>query len=62
MSASELLHEIEALPKHEQLWLFEKLSELTEADIPESLRKSIAEADHGELIDLDDALRELDAP
>ena len=62
MSASDLLHEIEALPKHEQLWLSEKLSELTEAEIPESLRKSIAEADRGELIDLDDALRELDAP
>lgn len=62
MSANELLHEIEALPKDEQIWLWEKLSQLTEADIPESLRKSIAEADRGELIDLDDALRELDAP
>ena len=38
-----------------------ELSQLTEADIPESLRQSIAEAERGELIDLDEALRELDA-
>ena len=61
MSAGELLHEIESLPKQERLWLWEKLSQLTEADIPESLRQSIAEAERGELIDLDEALRELDA-
>jgi hypothetical protein len=61
MSASELLHEIESLPKPERLWLWEKLSQLTEADIPESLRQSIAEVERGELIDLDEALRELDA-
>ena len=61
MSASELLHRIESLPKQERLWLWEKLSQLTRADIPESLRQSIAEAERGELIDLDEALRELDA-
>ena len=61
MSASELLHEIESLPKQERLWLWEKLSQLTEADIPDSLRQSIAETERGELIDLDEALRELDA-
>lgn len=62
MSANELLHEIAALPKDQQIWLWEKLSQLAEADIPESLRQSMAEAERGELIDLDDALRELDAP
>ena len=61
MSAIELLHEIESLPKQERLWLWEKLSQLTEADIRESLRQSIAQAERGELIDLDEALRELDA-
>ena len=61
MSASELLHEIESLPEQERLWLWEKLSQLTEVGIPESLRQSIAEAERGELIDLDEALRELDA-
>jgi len=61
MSATELLHQIESLPKQERLWLWEKLSQLTEPDIPESLRQSVAEAERGELIDLDEALRELDA-
>ena len=62
MSATELLNQIEALPKQQRLWLWEKLSELTEADIPESLRQRMAEAERGELIELDDALRELDGP
>lgn len=60
MSANELLHEIELLPKEERLWLWERLSQLIEVDIPESLRQSLAEAERGELIDLDEALRELD--
>ena len=40
----------------------EKLFQLTEADVPESLRESMGEASRGELIDLDDALLELDHP
>ena len=62
MSVAELLHEIEALPSEERLLLVEKLVQLTEADVPESLRQSMAEAQRGELIDLDDALQELDRP
>ncbi len=60
MSVSEILHEIEALPTAERLKLVEKLVQQTEADIPESLRESMAQAGRGELIDLDDALPELD--
>jgi hypothetical protein len=33
-----------------------------EAEIPEELRESMAQAERGELIDLDDALQELDLP
>lgn len=62
MSVSELLHEIEALPAAERLQLVEKLVQLTEADVPESFRQSMSEASRGELIDLDDALTELDRP
>ena len=62
MSTTELWHEIETLPKQEQFLLLEKLSALTEADMPESLLQSMAEAERGELIDLDDALQELDRP
>lgn len=62
MSTHDLLHEIETLPKPDQLWLLEKLSEMTEAEIPESFRRSMAEAERGELIELDEALRELERP
>ena len=60
MSTIELWHEIEMLPKQEQIALLEKLSTLAEADIPASLLQSMAEAERGDLIDLDDALQELD--
>ncbi|MCE0523693.1 MAG: hypothetical protein LV480_12370 [Methylacidiphilales bacterium] len=49
MSVAELLHEIEALPSEERLRLVEKLVQLTEADVPESLRQSMAEAERMEL-------------
>ena len=62
MSATELLQKIEALPHKERLWLLEKLSELDDPEIPKSLRQSMAEAARGELIELDDALKELDRP
>ena len=62
MSVAEILHQIEALPTDERLQLVEKLVQLSEADVPESLRQSMAEAKRGELIDLDDALQELDRP
>lgn len=59
MSVTELIHEIESLPSGDQL-LLEKLKQLTEHDIPESFRQSMAEAEQGKLIDLAEALQELD--
>jgi hypothetical protein len=58
MSANEILQEIEQLPDKDRRELFRKLSEFD--DMPESLRQSLSEAGRGELIDLDDALQELD--
>ncbi len=57
MSGTDILHEIEALPAEERLRLVEKLVQLSEADVPESLRESMAQAERGELIELDDALK-----
>ncbi len=57
---SEILHEIESLPDEERFRLVEKLVQLAYADIPESLRESMAQVERAELIDMDDALRELD--
>ena len=58
MSANEILQKIEQLPDKDRRELFRKLSEFD--DMPESLRQSLAEAARGELIDLEDALQELD--
>ena len=58
MSAAEILQKIDELPTEERDWLLRKLSEIE--NIPESLRQSLGEAARGELIDLDDALQELD--
>ncbi len=62
MSAIELLHEIEALPTPQKIWLIEKLGHLAEAEIPETFRQGMAEAERGELYDMDAALGELEAP
>lgn len=60
MSATDLLHEIESLPRDERLWLLERLNVMAEDDVPESFRQSFAEAQRGEVIDLDTALRDLE--
>ncbi len=62
MSVTDILHEIEALPTEERLRLVEKLVQLTETDVPESLRESMAQAARGEFIEMDEALKELDEP
>jgi hypothetical protein len=49
MGVVELLREIEALTSEERLRLVEKLVQLTEADIPESLRQSMAEGPAGRI-------------
>jgi hypothetical protein len=60
MSVTEILHEIEALPSEERIRLVEKLVQLTESEVPESFRQGMAEAARGDLLELDDALRDLD--
>ncbi len=56
MSVAEIIREIETLPTEERLQVLERLSQLTEQDIPESLRQGMAEAQRGELHDLDEIL------
>ena len=60
MSVIEIIREIKALAEQERLDLMERLYQVSEADIPESLRQSMAEAERGELMDLDEALKDLD--
>lgn len=56
MSLTEILHEIDKLPSQERWELLGHLHQLTEEDIPESLRQGMAEAQRGELYDLDEIL------
>ncbi len=56
MSLTEILHEIEHLPSKERWELLGRLHQLAEEDIPESLRQGMAEAQRGELHDLDEIL------
>lgn len=58
MSVSDILHEIEALPSSERELLIEKLAQF--ADIPDSFRESMEAARRDELVDLEEALKELD--
>ncbi len=58
MSVAEILHQIKALTAEERIELLEKLLDRRVANVPESLRQSMAEAERGELIDRDDALQD----
>jgi hypothetical protein len=60
MSTTDLLEKIESLPADERLWLTERLNAMADAEVPESFRQSFAEAQRGEVIDLDTALRDLE--
>lgn len=56
MSLSEIIHEIEKLPREERWELLGRLQRLTEEDIPASLRNGMAEANRGEIHGLDEIL------
>jgi hypothetical protein len=60
MSVQEILREIEALPSEERQKVLEEVRRMVEPEIPESFKEGMAEIKRGEVIDLDDALQELD--
>ncbi|MEO5802789.1 MAG: hypothetical protein ABIR24_04605 [Verrucomicrobiota bacterium] len=78
MSAQEVIEQIEALPRDERTEVIKKtladlcpqsgkvmerlLRRLENPDIPEDVWRGIEDAEDGRLIDLDEALTELDRP
>ena len=62
MSVDEILHQIEALPSEDRWQVLELTRHLLEPEIPESFTQGMAEIERGEVIELDDALKELDSP
>lgn len=60
VGVAEILHEIEALPAEAQWKVLEHTRQLVEPEIPESFKQAMAEIARGEVMDLDEALREPD--
>ena len=56
MKTTELLEQIEALPKEEKAKLIERLHAGAPSWIPESFREGMADLAAGRSVDLDDAL------
>jgi len=59
VSITEILHQIEALPPKDRWQVLEHTRHLLEADIPESFAQGMAEIARGDVIELDEALKEL---
>jgi PHD/YefM family antitoxin component YafN of YafNO toxin-antitoxin module len=61
VSVAEILHQIEALPPKDRWEVLEHTRHLLEAEIPESFAQGMAEIARGDVIELDEALKALDA-
>ena len=60
MGVAEILHEIETLPAEERWKVLEHTRQLLEPEIPESFRQAMDEIKRGDVIELDDALQDLE--
>ncbi len=59
MTAQEVIYLIDALPLKERTRVIEHVHEIEDTEVPASFKESMTEAERGELIDLDEALKEL---
>ena len=60
MGVSEILDEIKSLPTEQRWQILERTREMLGGEIPESFKRGMDEIARGEVIELDDALNELD--
>ena len=60
MSVKEILREIESLPSEERWKVLEGIRRLVEPEVPASFKEGMEQIKRGEVIDLDEALQELD--
>ena len=60
MGVSEILDEIKSLPAEQRWQILERTREMLGAEIPESFKRGMEEIARGEVIELDEALNELD--
>ena len=62
MGVSEILEEIKSLPAQQRWEILERTREMLDAEIPESFKEGMREISRGEVIELDEALEELEQP
>jgi hypothetical protein len=62
MGVSEILREIKSLPSEERWQIIERTREMLGPEIPESFKQGMREITTGDVIELDEALQELDRP
>ena len=62
MGVSEILQEIKSLPVQQRWEILERTRKMLDADIPESFKQGMREIARGEVIELDDALEQLEQP
>lgn len=60
MGVAEILHQIDILPAEARWKVLEHTRHLVDPEIPESFRQAMAEIERGEVVDLDEALQELE--
>jgi hypothetical protein len=62
MGVSEILEEIKSLPMQQRWEILERTREMLGEEIPESFKQGMREIARGEVIELDEALEELEQP
>lgn len=60
MGVSEILQEIKSLPPQQRWEILERTREMLDPEIPESFKQGMHEIAKGEVIELDEALAELE--
>jgi len=58
MSVAEIIQELPKLTQHERSLVWQRLEEITGAEVPESFRQGMAEIAAGRHVDMEQALRE----
>ena len=62
MGVSEILREIQSLPPEQRWQIIERTRATLDSEIPDSFKQGMREIATGEVIELDEALQELDRP
>jgi len=62
MGVSEILREIKSLPSQQRWEILQRTREMLDQEIPESFKQGMREIANGEVMELDEALEELERP